>query len=344
MQGAAASLAGVRYDGALPLGQAVVVRPVDDAVEIVGAVTLQRFARASVRVDAPVPGVPARLCMPDGAVIEIGDAEGVAALWPPARGLSGLASRLERRWRGTLAVALLGAVAIAAIVTWLLPLAAAPVAASLSPALEREVGVRTLRAIDAVYAQHSRLDAEERHRATRVVRDVLGDDTRGAGYDVRFRRMGQPNAFALPGDIIVLTDELVRLVKSDDELAAVIAHEAGHLHAHHAVRMVLQQSGVAVLVTAVAGDAVGMTLLAAALPAMLLDTRYSRAFETEADDFAFARLARRGISPQAFADVMRRLDARAGSPGRGSAVPRYLASHPVTGERIQRAEAAARAR
>jgi Zn-dependent protease with chaperone function len=128
----------------------------------------------------------------------------------------------------------------------------------------------------------------------------------------------------------------------DDELLAVIAHELGHLQAHHAVRLVLQQSGVAVLATVLAGDAVGMTFLAAAVPAMLLDSRYSRSFEQEADDYAFGLLARHDISPQVFADVMRRFarDQRTAAPR--DPVLRYLSSHPPTEERIERAEQAAR--
>ena len=78
-----------------------------------------------------------------------------------------------------------------------------------------------------------------------------------AGYDLQFRRMGGAERVSLPGNIIVVTDELVKFVHSDDELLAVLAHEIGHLRARHALRLVLQQSGIAVLATVVAGDAVG---------------------------------------------------------------------------------------
>ena len=80
-----------------------------------------------------------------------------------------------------------------------------------------------------------------------------------------------------------------------------------------------------------------MTFLAAALPAALLQARYSRAFETEADTYAFAQLKRHGYSPQAFADILRRLQ-RSGSQPRGGAL-RYFSTHPLTEERIERAEA-----
>jgi predicted Zn-dependent protease len=91
-------------------------------------------------------------------------------------------------------------------------------------------------------------------------------------------------------------------------------------------------------VTALADDAVGMTVLAAALPSVLLESRYSRQFEAEADDYAFAHLRRHGQSPQAFADLMRRLQKQAAATGDGDVVLRYLSSHPATEDRIRRAE------
>jgi predicted Zn-dependent protease len=93
-----------------------------------------------------------------------------------------------------------------------------------------------------------------------------------------------------------------------------------------------------VLMTALAGDAVGTTLLAAALPAVLLRTRYSRQFESEADDYAFAMLKRHGQSPQAFADLMRRLRLQLHAKEESGSLLQYLSTHPATEERIQRAE------
>ena len=104
------------------------------------------------------------------------------------------------------------------------------------------------------------------------------------------------------------------------------------------MRLVLQSSGLAVLMTALAGDAVGTTILAAALPAILLKTKYSRQFESEADDYAFAMLKRHGRSPQAFADMMRRLRLRKDAKEEPDSLLRYLSTHPATEERIQRAE------
>jgi predicted Zn-dependent protease len=120
---------------------------------------------------------------------------------------------------------------------------------------------------------------------------------------------------------------------------AVLAHEIGHVRGRHALRLILQDSGVVVLITALAGDAVSMSILAAALPTALLQSHYSRQFEEDADEYAFAHLRRHGYSPQVFADMMRRLQ-QADRGAKGDAgVVRYFSTHPLTEERIQRAEA-----
>lgn len=336
-------LAGRRYDGRAPVAQPVTLIVDGDDVAVVGQDAVARYPRSALDVDSPVPGVARRLRTPDGAVIEAAPDAAFDAIGTTKDRLARAAYWLESGWLTTAVAACAGALVIWLVVAYVLPLAADPVARALSPEVERAIGQRALASIDRLYAGRSALPKAERDRIAERLRAFLKDEPQLRGYRLEFRRLGGPNAFALPGNIVVVTDELTKFVRGDDELLAVIAHELGHLNGHHAVRLALQQSGVAVLVTVVAGDAVGMTFLAAAVPAVLLDARYSRAFEEEADTYAFALLARRGISPQAFADVMRRFatDRRTATPN--DPLLRYLSSHPAAAERIERAEQAARA-
>ena len=95
---------------------------------------------------------------------------------------------------------------------------------------------------------------------------------------------------------------------------------------------------VAVAAAAITADAASLSVAVAGLPTLLAQAKYSRTFESEADDFAFGLLARRGISPNAFADIMERL---AAGHGKQEARFTFVSSHPVTQERVQRARAAA---
>ena len=88
-----------------------------------------------------------------------------------------------------------------------------------------------------------------------------------------------------------------------------------------------------------------MTKLAVALPTLLMQSGYSRTFETEADSFAFERLKSVGLSPSYFAEMMELLEqdhaARNDKPaGKAADAPpalEYLSTHPATAERIRRA-------
>ena len=100
----------------------------------------------------------------------------------------------------------------------------------------------------------------------------------------------------------------------------------------------LQNSAVVLVVATVIGDAA--TLGVAGVPAVLAQAKYSREFESEADEFAFALLKQRGISPENFAEIMLRM-AQQDQKSKSKQPPGFLSSHPLTQDRIERARAAA---
>jgi predicted Zn-dependent protease len=150
--------------------------------------------------------------------------------------------------------------------------------------------------------------------------------------------MFRANAFALPGGIIVITDDMVKTAETPEEVLAVLAHEIGHVELRHTVRSVLQNSILAAAVAAVTSDAASLSAVVAGLPMLVAQTKYSREFETAADDYAFRLLKRKEHSPAAFASIMERIAKREGDkPGAFA----YVSTHPDTTERVKRARNAA---
>jgi predicted Zn-dependent protease len=329
---------GVLFDGVRAVGLPVRIEAFGDEVLIANPVEAPRsISRDQIRADAPIPGVPRMLRLPGGELIETGAHDAVAALWPPKDIIARAAFAMESRWWAAVTGLALTAGTVWLIVAFVLPLAAEPASRRISPTVEAFLGKRTLEFLDRTIFKPSALTEEETDELEeKYAKFVEGEDAQG--YHLEFRRAAMPNAIALPGGIIVVTDEMVHATANDAEFLAVVAHEIGHVRGHHAMRLVLQDSGLAVLMTALAGDAVGTTVLAAALPAVLLRTRYSRQFESEADDYAFAMLKRHGQSPQAFADLMRRLRLQLHAKEEPGSLLQYLSTHPATEERIQRAE------
>jgi predicted Zn-dependent protease len=335
----------LRFQGRWRTGTSAADVPVEveregDVLVIRGEQELARVALAKVVADAPLPGVARLLTLPDGAQIETDQREAVAALFPTRNRIDATAFRLESSWP-----AALSAIPVIAGVAWLLvavlmPRAADPVARMVSPTVELAMGEQALATLDHTVLKPSQLDPDTQDEVERQFRQFVAGEPHEQDYELVFRSgaMG-PNAFALPGGIIVVTDDMVKLAANEGELMAVLAHEIGHARGRHALRLVLQDSGVAVLVTALAGDAVSMTFLAAALPTALLQSHYSRQFEAEADDYAFAHLKRHGYSAQLFADMMRRLQQASKSSDQEGGVLQYFSTHPLTQERIDRAEA-----
>lgn len=110
----------------------------------------------------------------------------------------------------------------------------------------------------------------------------------------RQSRIG-PNALALPGGTIIMTDELVNLVDGDTQvLSAVLALELGHVQQRHSLRLLVQATVLGTLSAVVLGD---FNSVLASVPVMLGQAQYSREAEREADAHAVQVLKAAALSP-----------------------------------------------
>lgn len=139
------------------------------------------------------------------------------------------------------------------------------------------------------------------------------------------------NAVALPSGLIVVTDDLIGLARSDEEILAVLAHEAGHVQERHGLRMVLQSSFSALISTWLAGN---IGTLATVAPTLLLESKYSRDLERAADAYAVTSLTANQLSPVLLADMLERMATHHGADGSASGPTSYLSTHPSTAERL----------
>src|SRR5260370_33105230 len=104
----------------------------------------------------------------------------------------------------------------------------------------------------------------------------------------------------------MVTQQLVELVKKDDDGVAVLAHEIGHLRQRHGLRRLLQDSATVLLIAAVTGDLTSIVSLANALPAILLQAKYSRDLQRQTDEFAPDYIKRHDIPPESFGAILLR--------------------------------------
>jgi Zn-dependent protease with chaperone function len=199
--------------------------------------------------------------------------------------------------------------------------------------VDRNLGIGTLDTFDRMFFEGSRLPAERRaalEKRFAGMTDALDD---GHDYRLEFRHSATigANAFALPSGIVVVTDELVDVSKSDDEVVAVLAHEIGHVRGRHALRQMLQAAGVSALAVAVLGDLGSISGILSAAPA-LLTARQSRDFEREADTFAKHWLRENHIAESNFDAILCRMS---GQHGESKESVNFFSSHPPTDERAR---------
>lgn len=323
----------IHRDGRSSASRAVRVRVADGLVHIDGDGVSTAFPLAAVSLEPRLGDLTRRLDLPNGASCQVpADFELPTAGGGPAR-LERWVNEAEIRWAPAVVAALLVAVGLWASIVYGVPAAANVVARRISPSAERGMGVQALATLDRVALAPSKLPEQRRAQlAARFDRlaGLAGADDAPALLFRASPAVG-PNAFALPGGTIVLLDELVAEAANDDEIMAVLAHEIGHLQERHTLRHGLQTSAAGVLVAAVLGDVVSVTTYAvAAVPTFLLNARYSRAFELEADQFGFMLLDKAGIDRASFVRFLTRLEQKHGGAG---SLPGWLATHPRADER-----------
>jgi Zn-dependent protease with chaperone function len=137
-----------------------------------------------------------------------------------------------------------------------------------------------------------------------------------------------PNAFALPGGKIYLTNGLLQKANNVDEIAGVIAHELGHVRHRDSMRQLIQTGGTSFLVGLLFGDVIGGSAVIFATRS-LFNSSFSREMERDADDAAIATMHKLGRSPRPMGELLIRITGAQANKSIG-----LLASHPLTEERL----------
>ncbi|SPF78576.1 Metalloprotease LoiP [Aliiroseovarius pelagivivens] len=237
-----------------------------------------------------------------------------------------------------------GAVAsVAAIIFLLVPLMATQLAEILPPEGEKALGDTTFEQIRTALSQTG---FEDR---LRICDDPVGSAAMQAmytrlnpdadlPYDVQIHILDHPmvNAFALPGGRLVFFRGLLEEANGPDEVAAVLAHEIGHVVYRDPTRDALRSAGSLGVLGLLFGDFAGGTV-ALFIANQLINASYSQAAEARADDYAHELLEKANISPVALGTFFERLYEEHGD---AEGIVAHLASHPQMADRISAAQAA----
>lgn len=222
--------------------------------------------------------------LPSGGFVEISDVAGFDKMLAKNRYREPWVVRWQQNWPLSLLALVSLLTALIGGYHWGLPWAADKIAQHLPASIEKKIGDTGLAMADENYMQPSKLDVVDQVRLKRLFSELKQPRGEATPYRLEFRssKMG-PNAFALPNGVIVMTDELVALAQDDNAVLGVLSHELGHVRHRHSMRRLLQALGVGVVINLFVGD---VSSALAAVPTFLLDQKYSRDFEREADRYA----------------------------------------------------------
>lgn len=315
------------FDGKTSRAHRVEVRVQDGVLHLSGEQE-RACPLAGLRVSERSVHAVRKITFDDGAYLEAEDRAAFDRLLLASGHGDSWVVRMQQSWRGALLAVGATVALLAAIYLYGLPAASAVVARHLPVQAERMLGVGMLEMLDRHLFAKSAMPAARQAALRSAFAQLRPPEPDAPAYRLHFRKSSiGPNAFALPSGDIVMTDELAELLPEDGQVMAVLAHELGHLHERHLTRRVLQGSAVAAVTALVFGD---VSNIIAGVPALLLDLRYSREAERDADDYAAAMLRHNGL-PLAYMEhvfeVLEKLDK---SPSG------YLSSHPITSERLAR--------
>lgn len=297
--------------------------PVDVSIDGAGVISvvdandhrlLQQVPFVQLRVTSRLGSTPRYVYFPDGEKLETKE-HALIDQWlvqfHPAV-INNLAYRLESH--SYFVAVTLGLVVFFTwtMVIWGFPVASRFIAYKLPASVMDRAATETLQFLDKTELKPTQLDDATRDRVLKHFASIIAQN-KNLNINVLFRSGGAlgANAFALPDGTVIVTDEIIKLAKNDDELLAVLAHEVGHVKFRHSLRAAIQGSVISFGVVMLTGDLSAASNMLAVLPVIITNSSYSRDFEREADDNSLVFLDANHIPRHYFVDLMERLTYRA---------------------------------
>ena len=168
---------------------------------------------------------------------------------------------------------------------------------------------------------------------TNHVGETLAKHRKRPDITYRFTVLDDPsiNAFAIKGGYVHVNVGLLNFVSSDDELAATLGHEMGHVEMRHVVAGSNVNTVIGIL-TALAAIVSPVASVLGALGGELANDKYSRSDELQADHYGLSLMAQAGYDPNAAVDVMTKLGQMDAGPE--SRADKAFLDHPVPTDRV----------
>ncbi|MBU3743175.1 MAG: M48 family metallopeptidase [Sediminibacterium sp.] len=168
--------------------------------------------------------------------------------------------------------------------------------------------------------------------ATRLMETLTHDFVMSDRYPIQVTVVKDTtvNAFALPGGHIVIYSGIIAAMKNQDELYALLGHEASHVNERHSLQGMTQNLTSSFLLSLISSDFNGLGTDLLAQADFLRGLSYSRKLEASADWKGQEMMIKNKINPGGMTGLMEALQKSHPESGNWS----FLSTHPITSERI----------
>ncbi len=139
------------------------------------------------------------------------------------------------------------------------------------------------------------------------------------------------NAFAIPGGNIIVHEAILEGMKTPEELAALLGHEASHIAKRHSLRTIFRGLARKMFLLLLVGYDDGMVRFFAENADALKGLQYSRALETEADSYGMLLMAESGLNTNGMLQLMEILQKETA----GKEPASFMSTHPVFKDRME---------
>ncbi|MBX2848458.1 MAG: M48 family metallopeptidase [Acidiferrobacterales bacterium] len=271
---------------------------------------------SELKINDRLGNVERKITLKDGSIFATFENDSVDALTSKSSFVNGFLHHIESNLAWVAVALIVTILTTGAFFKWGLPWSSNKIAHALPHKTNEIIASHTLDFLDEYFfEENSDVDPEiaeqiRRHfHANLVPLEIIATDIE---YRLHFRKWefdeeGIPNALALPSGDIVLTDKFVELCENQNEIDAVLLHEMGHVVHRHSLQMLIQGTLITTIIMVATGDSNGLADLGLGLGSVLIASGYSRGHETEADIYAFEKMLKAGVDPQAFSTIMDRM-------------------------------------
>lgn len=296
---------------------------------------LGRAPMSDVAFGDPLGRAARKLTFPDGTIFETHNHAAIDALIGPTHGAT-------LHYLEAFNARLFAVVAVCLAAAWLLwryglDILTAAAIAMTPPVMIEQIDKGSMQTIDFVMAEPSQLSQDDKDKVSAIYKQLVAalpaGDQEKHSFDLLFRHMPGtgPNAFALPGGTMIMTDEFVDRFGEPDILAGVLGHEIGHVVEQHGLRRIYRSLSMYILVSFLAGDT-GPLLEDIILEGnLLLSLSFDRHQESSADEFGLTLARDAGFDPAGLKVFFEEMAREYGA----SEPAQWMSTHPSSEERTK---------